>query len=306
MIFGDRLLKYSTLLTSVILLAVFFGIIFSLIHSSLPTWHKFGAEFVYGTAWNPVTGVFSALSSIIGTVLASVIALVVALPLSFGIASLATSVLPKSLRSIIAFILQMMAGVPSIIYGMWALFVLVPFVADMQPWINTHLATIPYIGSWFYAPYSIGMNIFTAGIILAIMILPILATMMLDLLAKVPSELYEASYAAGATHWETVWQIKLPFVKRGIVGSTILGLGRALGETMAVTFVIGNSHAIPSSLFSAGNTIASTIANEFTEATTQIYSSSLLALALVLMVITFATIIIARIILQKSADPNAV
>ena len=299
MLKGDLLLKRATILVACFILLLFIGIVISLCHSSALAWHSFGFGFIWHHEWNPGLNHFSALNTILGTLITSAIALLFGFPISVLIASFATKLAPHLLRGMIAFCLQLMAGITSIIYGMWGLFILAPFLAQhVQPAISAILGHIPLIGSWFVGP-PMGINLFTAGIILAIMIIPLLTTMMVDLMRRVPHDLQEAAYAQGATHWEVIRRINIPFIKKGLMGSTMLGLGRALGETMAVTFVIGNAHRLPSSLFLPGNTIASTIANEFTEATSPIYSSSLMALGLILMVITFITIICARLLLNK-------
>lgn len=299
---GDLILHNVSRFAAFLIIIVLAGIIVSLWHSSSLAWDKFGLGFIWHHTWQPEQAVFSALNTILGTLITAFIALLLGFPLSILIASYATRLAPHFLRGIIAFCLQLMAGIPSIIYGMWGLFVLSDFLADhVQPFIGSTLGQLPWVGSWF-TNTGIGINLFTAGVILAFMIVPLLTTMMVDLFRRVPHDLQEAAYAQGATHWEVIRRINIPFIKKGIVGSTMLGLGRALGETMAVTFVIGNAHMLPTSLFLPGNTIASTIANEFTEATNPLYSSSLMALGLVLMVITFITIIIARLLLKENQN----
>ena len=296
---ADSFLKNTSATIGCLILVFFIAMVISLFHASSLAWHQFGLSFIWRDVWNPNTQVFAALNTILGTLITSVLALIFGLPISVLIASFASRLAPHLLRTLIAFTLQLMAGIPSIIYGMWGLFNLAPFLsAHVQPFISATLGKLPWIGAWFVGP-PIGIGIFCAGAILAIMIIPLLTTMIMDLMRRVPHDLQEAAYAQGATHWEVIWHINLPFIRKGLIGSTMLGLGRALGETMAVTFVIGNAHLLPSSLFMPGNTIASTIANEFAEATTPLYSSSLMALGLILMVITFVTIIIARLLLRE-------
>ncbi len=296
---SDRLLSQSSKTIGVGLLFLFIAIVISLMINSHLTWHTFHLKFITHTDWNPITNQFGALTAIIGTLVTSAIAVIIALPISLAIAALTSNILPKKLSGGVGFALQILAGIPSIIYGMWGLFILAPFLAvHVQPFLTNTLGQLPLIGPLFNGP-AMGIGVFTAGVVLAIMIIPLLANMMINLFAKVPPLLTESGYATGATRYEIVKKIQLPFLRSGIIGSVILGLGRALGETMAVTFVIGNTHLLSSSLFMPGNTIASTIANEFTEATGKLYSSSIMGLALILVGITFTTIIIARLLLNR-------
>lgn len=295
----DRFLKKLCQWTAYILLLIFAALFFSLLMSSHLAFQIFGWHFVFSIDWDPVTHQFGALTSILGTVITSTIAVMIALPISLAVAVFATNILPRRGFVIISVGLQILAGIPSIIYGMWGLFIITPlFAVYIEPFLAMTLGKIPGIGIFFQGTPT-GIGILTAGFILAVMIIPLLTNMMLSLFQKVPALLKESGYASGATRWEVVRKIQLPFLRSGIIGSVILGLGRALGETMAVTFVIGNSHQLLTSLFMPGNTIASTIANEFTEATTALYSASIMGLAFILMFITFGTLIVARILLNR-------
>jgi phosphate transport system permease protein len=249
--------------------------------------------------WNPVTGQFGALAPIFGTLVTALIAMLLAIPAGFGVAVFLTELSPPVLRRPIGIAIELLAAVPSIIYGIWGLFVLAPLLqSSVQPWLIAHLGPLPLIGALFAGPpYGIGIG--TAGLVLAIMVLPYLTAVMRDVFETVPILLKEAAYGLGATTWEVVWNVVVPYARGGIVGGVMLGLGRALGETMAVTFVIGNAHRINVSLLAPGTTISATIANEFTEAVGDLYTSSLIALGLVLMAITLAVIIAARLMLRR-------
>ncbi len=299
MMIQDRRLKISSKVVASGLLVIFAAMFISLYISSDLSFKTFGWHFVWGTEWNPVTKQFSALGAIIGTLVTSAIAVIIALPVSLLVATLTTNILPKKIATCISVFLQVLAGIPSIIFGMWGLFILTPIFAQyIEPALINTLGKLPVIGALF-SDTPMGIGVLTAGFILAIMIIPLLTNMMVSLFKKVPPLLIESGYANGATRFEVVKKIQLPYLRSGIIGSVILGLGRALGETMAVTFVIGNSHKLSASLLMPGNTIASTIANEFTEATGKLYSSSIMGLAFILMFITFGTIIVARILLNR-------
>lgn len=283
---------------SLILLIV--ALLISLVTLSWPSIKTFGFHFLWSNQWDPVKQQFGALAALIGTIVTSVIAIIIAVPLSFGIAVLITNVLPKPLASIIARTVELMAGIPSIIYGMWGLFTLAPFMAThIQPWLIAHTAHIPVL-NFIFGGMSIGFGIFTAGIILAMMIIPLISSVIRDVLATAPELLKEAAYGVGATRWEVVKYILFPYTRAGILGGVILGLGRALGETMAVTFVVGNSHKLFTGLFMPGTTISATIANEFTEATGQLYPSALMELGLILFLMTFVVLAISRHFLHKA------
>ncbi len=282
-------------------LLVLAGIIVSLIVGSWPSITRFGAGFFFSSAWNPVTEDFGALVPIIGTLATSVIALAIGVPVSFGIALFLTELSPVWLRRPIGVAIELLAAIPSIIYGMWGLFVFAPFVADyLQPALINVLGPIPLIGALFQGP-PMGIGVLTAGIILAIMVIPFIAAVIRDVFEVVPAVLKESAYAVGSTTWEVVWNVVLPYTKVGVIGGIMLGLGRALGETMAVTFVIGNAHQLSSSLLAPGNSIASALANEFTEAVGDLYFSALIQLGLILFVITFIVLSLSKLLLMRLA-----
>jgi phosphate transport system permease protein len=249
--------------------------------------------------WNPVTHEFGALVPIYGTIVTSLIAMLIAVPVSFGIALFLTEVAPRWLNRPVAAAIELLAGIPSIIYGMWGLFVFVTFMADwIEPWISKHLGRIPGLGALFSGP-PLGIGMLTAGIILGIMVIPFISSVMRDVFALVPPPLRESGFALGATRWEVVWGVVLPYTRTAVVGGIFLGLGRALGETMAVTFVLGNAHDFNTSLLMPGTSIAATIANEFTEADSAIYISSLIALGFLLFVVTFIVLALAKLMLLR-------
>ncbi len=296
---SDRLFRGTTRFFAYLVLAVVSAILVSLIIGAWPALHKFGFGFLKSDAWNPVTEQFGAAVAIFGTLATSAIALFIAVPVSFGIAVFITELAPAWLKRPIGTAIELLAAIPSIIYGMWGLFVFVPvFSETVQPWMTEHLINIPILGPLVDGP-PMGIGIFTAGLILAIMILPFITAVMRDVFEVVPLVLKESAYGLGATTWEVVCGVVLPYTKVGVVGGIMLGLGRALGETMAVTFVIGNAHRISSSLFMPGSTIASTLANEFTEAVGEMYTSSLIALGLVLFLITFIVLALAKLLLMR-------
>jgi phosphate transport system permease protein len=295
----DRLFRGITRLLAYFVLLTVLAIFASLLIGAWPALQKFGAGFLVSAEWNPVTEEFGAAVAIFGTLVTSTIALIIAVPVSFGIAIFITELAPSWLKRPIGTAIELLAAIPSIIYGMWGLFVFVPLFADhVQPWVTDHLGEVPLIGYLFQGP-PMGIGMFTAGLILAIMILPFITAVMRDVFEVVPTVLKESAYGLGATTWEVVRGVVLPYTKVGVVGGIMLGLGRALGETMAVTFVIGNAHRISASLFMPGNTISSTLANEFTEAVGHIYNSSLIALGLVLFLITFIVLALAKLLLMR-------
>lgn len=262
---------------------------------------QFGFGFLTSTDWNPVTEEYGALVAIYGTVVSTVIAMLIAVPVSFGIALFLTEVAPAWLRRPLGIAIELLAGIPSIIYGMWGLFVLAPFLAEhVYPRIDEHLGSLPLVGALFAGP-PLGIGMLTAGIVLAIMIIPFISSVMRDVFQTVPNRLKESAYALGSTTFEVVWNIVLPYTRSAVIGGIFLGMGRALGETMAVTFVLGNSHNIHASLLMPGNSIAASIANEFAEATTPMYQSSLLALGFVLFLVTFVVLAIAKLMLMQLA-----
>ena len=259
----------------------------------------FGWRFIWSTDWDPVQKHFGALVPIYGTLVTAAIAMLIAVPVSFGIALFLTEIAPIWLRSWVSAAIELLAGIPSIIYGMWGLFVFVPFMANyVSPWLDEHIGPLPIIGRLFQGP-PIGLGMLSAGIVLGIMVIPFIAAVMREVFITVPVQLKESAYAVGNTTWEVVWDVVLPYTRSAVVGGIFLGLGRALGETMAVTFVLGNAHLLSASLLQPGNSIAATIANEFTEADSSIYLSSLIALGFLLFVVTFIVLAIARIMLNR-------
>ncbi|MGL6041140.1 MAG: phosphate ABC transporter permease subunit PstC, partial [Deefgea sp.] len=255
--------------------------------------------FITSTDWNPVTEQFGAWPSIRGTVISSAIALLVAVPISFGIAIFLTELSPVWLRRPLGICIELLAGVPSIIYGMWGLFVFAPLFADnVQPWLTEATAGIPFIGALFDGP-PMGIGMFTGGLILAIMVIPFVTSVMRDVFEVVPPLLKESAYGLGGTTWEVVRHIVVPYTKTGIIGGIMLGLGRALGETMAITFVIGNSMNEMNSLFDPATTISATLANEFTEAHGELYTASLIQLGLILFFITFVVLVLSKLLLLR-------
>lgn len=295
----DMLFRGTTRLCAVLVAASVLGIFVTLSMGSMPAIKKFGLRFLITNAWNPVTEIFGAVAPIYGTLVTSVIAMIIGVPVSFGIALFITELSPRWLKRPIGTAIELLAAIPSIIYGMWGLFIFAPIFSDhIQPWLTDRIADWPVVGQLVEGP-PMGIGMFTAGLILAIMVIPFMAAVMRDVFEVVPTVLKESAYGLGATTWEVVWHIVLPYTKIGVVGGMMLGLGRALGETMAVTFVIGNAHHVNVSLFMPGNTISSTLANEFTEAVTPIYTASLIELGLVLFLITFVVLAIAKFLLLR-------
>ena len=280
-------------------LALFAGVIAALIIGALPALRAFGLSFLIDESWNPVTERFGALAPIYGTVITSLIAMLIAVPIGLGIAMFLSEICPPWLRRPIGIAVELLAGIPSIIYGIWGLFVLAPFLqSTVQPALINLFGSVPVLSYLFAGPpYGIGM--LTAGLILAIMVLPFIASVSRDLFQAVPPVLKEAAYGVGATRWEVFRYVVVPYVRVGLFGAIMLGLGRALGETMAVTFVIGNAHKISASVLAPGTTISATIANEFTEAVGDLYTASLIALGLILFAITFIVLAAARYLLSR-------
>ncbi|MDY7579597.1 phosphate ABC transporter permease subunit PstC [Herbaspirillum sp. RTI4] len=294
----DFLFHKITLTFALTVLLMLGGIIVSLFIGAWPAFHAFGPGFITSSEWNPMTEQYGALVPIVGTLVTSFIALLIAFPISFGIALFLTEICPARLRQSLGIAVELLAGVPSIIYGMWGLFIFAPLFAEyVQPALKATLGQVPVIGELFAGP-TMGIGILTAGLILSVMIIPFIASVMRDVFEVVPAVLKESAYGLGCTRWEVVRKVVLPYTKNGVVGGVMLGLGRALGETMAVTFVIGNSHRLSWSLFAAGNSIASTLANEIAEASTELHVSTLFALGLILFVITFIVLSIAKLMLM--------
>jgi phosphate transport system permease protein len=295
----ERVFSGTTLAMALLVLAVLGGVMIALVHGAWPALARFKFAFLVRQVWNPVTDEYGALGAIYGTLVTSLISMLFAVPISFGIAIFLTELAPAWLKRPVGIAIELLAAVPSIIFGVWGLFVFAPMLQETaQPWIINTLGAIPGVGALFQGP-PFGIGVLTAGIVLAVMIIPFISAVMRDVFETVPDVLKESAYGLGATTWEVIWQVVVPYSRAGIVGGTMLGLGRALGETMAVTFVIGNAHEISTSLLAPGTTISATIANEFTEATTALYKSSLIALGALLFVITFSVIAAARLMLLR-------
>jgi len=296
---GDTRFRHLTFAAALLVLAVFLGLIVSLTTGAWPALSTFGFGFFVTTVWNPVTEKFGALVPIYGTLITSALAMLVAVPVGIGIAVFLTEICPGPLKRPIGIAIELLAGIPSIIYGIWGLFVFAPyFQAQLQPWLIDVFADVPVLSDIFAGP-PYGIGVFTASLILSIMILPSITAVTRDVFDTVPAVLKESAYALGSTTWEVVWSVVLPFTRSGVVGGAMLALGRALGETMAVTFVIGNAHRISESVFAPGTTISAAIANEFTEAVGDLYTSSLIALGLTLFVITTLVLGTAELMLHR-------
>ena len=296
---GDILFGGLTRGAAIVTLLLLGGIIVSLAISAWPSIQTFGARFLWTAEWDPPADVYGALVPIYGTIVTSLIALIIAVPVSFGIALFLTELSPAWLRRPLGTAIELLAAVPSIVYGMWGLLVFAPIFGEyFQKPLAATVGQLPVIGKLFQgAPLGIGL--LCAGVILAIMIIPYIASVMRDVFEVTPVLLKESAYGVGCTTWEVMWNVVLPYTRAGVIGGVMLGLGRALGETMAVTFVIGNAHKISPSLLAPGTTISATIANEFTEAVGDLYTSSLIALGLILFVITFIVLAAARYMLLR-------
>src|SRR5215470_9086556 len=295
----DSVYRWLTRAAAIGVLAILGGVIVSLFFGSLPALREFGFSFLTEQRWNPVTEKFGALAPVYGTVVTSFIAMLIAVPVGLMIAVFLTELCPKMLRRPIGIAIELLAGIPSIIYGIWGLFVFAPFLQEtLQPALITIFGNVPVLSALFEGPpYGIGM--LTASLVLAIMVLPFITSISRDVFEAVPPVLKEAAYGLGCTTWEVVRFVVLPYARVGVIGGVMLGLGRALGETMAVTFVIGNAHKVSASILHPGTTISATIANEFTEAVGDLYTSSLIALGLILFVITFIVLAAARFLLMR-------
>jgi phosphate transport system permease protein len=295
----DNLFHLITRLAAFAVLAILSGVIISLIIGSIPAIRAFGLEFPFSQSWNPVTEKFGALAPIYGTLVTSFIAMLIAVPVGLMVAFFLTELCPMFLRRPIAIAIELLAGIPSIIYGIWGLFVFAPFMQEyIQPALIAIFGNVPVLSSLFAGP-PYGIGVLTASLILAIMVLPFITAISRDVFAAVPPVLKEAAYGLGCTTWEVARYVVLPYTRVGVIGGVMLGLGRALGETMAVTFVIGNAHKVSASLLAPGTTISATIANEFTEAVGELYTSSLITLGLILFIITFAVLAAARLMLAR-------
>ena len=294
---GETLFHAACLAAATMLLIVLGGVVISLAIGGWPAFQQFGLGFLTSSEWNPVTEVYGAAGPVVGTLVTAFLSLAMALPLAMGVAIFLVEFCPRAIAQPVAIAVELLAGIPSIVYGMWGLFVLAPWFAEH---VQLPLIMEAEPGSWqekLFSGIPNGANIFTASVILAIMILPYMAAVFRELFMTVPAQLREAAYGLGCTPFEVIRAVIIPYVRRGVVGVVMLGLGRALGETMAVTFIIGNAHGFPDSIFASGSTIASTIANEFAEATSEMHSAALVALGLVLFLITFGVLAIARALL---------
>jgi phosphate transport system permease protein len=295
----DTTFRWLTLAAAIAVLIILGGVIASLVQGSIPAFQAFGFSFLTTEVWNPVTDRYGALAPVYGTIVTSLIAMLIAVPVGLGIAIFLSELCPEILRRPIGIAIELLAGIPSIIYGIWGLFVFAPFLQQyVQPGLIALFGHVPVFSVLFAGPpYGIGM--LTAGFILAIMVLPFITAISRDVFNTVPQLLKEAGYGGGCTTWEVVRFIVIPYTRVGILGGVMLGLGRALGETMAVTFVIGNAHKISASLLAPATTISAVIANEFTEAVSDLYTSALIELGLILFVITFFVLAIARFMLMR-------
>ncbi len=296
---SDLVFHYLTRAAAIAVLVILGGIIVSLMHGAWPALRTFGVDFLLQQSWNPVTEKFGAVAPMYGTIVTSLIAMLIAVPVGLFIALFLTELCPMSLRRPIGIAIELLAGIPSIIYGIWGLFVFAPFLQEfVQPLLIGLFGPVPILSDLFAGP-PYGIGVLTAGLILAIMVLPFITSISRDVFEAVPPVLKEAAYGIGCTTWEVARFVVLPYARVGVVGGIMLGLGRALGETMAVTFVIGNAHRISGSILAPGTTISATIANEFTEAVGDLYTSALIALGLILFVITFIVLACARLMLMR-------
>jgi phosphate transport system permease protein len=296
---GDVVFEGITRLFALLVLGALAAILVALAISAWPALQKFGPAFFVTDAWNPVKGLFGGLAPIYGTLVTAALALLIGVPVSFGIAIFLTEMCPPVLKRPLGTAVELLAAIPSIIYGMWGLFVFAPWFAEhAQPALTATLGRLPVIGTLFQGAPS-GIGFFTAGVILSVMVIPFIASVMRDVFEIVPTVLKESAYGLGATTWEVVWNVVLPYTRIGVIGGIMLGLGRALGETMAVTFVIGNAYRISAGLFNPGNSIASALANEFNEAADPVHRASLIALGLVLFVLTFIVLAASRWLIAR-------
>jgi phosphate transport system permease protein len=299
--FSDKIFSNVTIIFALVIVAILIGLVIVLATGAMPAITRFGFSFFTSSTWDPVKEVFGALPAIYGTLLSSLIGLLIAVPISLGAAIFLVELSPKWLQGPASLIIEMLAAIPSVIIGLWGLFVLVPVVRKpIETWLGSHLGSLPLFQGQIF-----GVSFLAAGIILAIMIIPIITAVSRDAIKAVPNEQREAMFALGATRWETIQRAVLPYCRSGIIGGIILGLGRALGETMAVTMVIGNSYKLTPSLFSPGATIASTIANQFNEAAAGVPVGSLIELALILFGVTLLVNVIARTLVWRMTSVKA-
>jgi phosphate transport system permease protein len=298
----DIVFAWLTRSVAFFVLVILAGILVSLCVAAWPSIKAFGLNFLITTEWNPPMQKFGAVVPIYGTLVTSAIALIIAVPVSFGIALFLTELAPVWMRRPLGVAIELLAAIPSIVYGMWGLLVFAPIFADkVQPALTATLGKLPFIGALFQGP-AMGIGLLSAGVILAIMIIPFIASVMRDVFAVTPVMVKESAYGLGCTTWEVVWNVVLPHSKAGVVGGVILGLGRALGETMAITFVIGNTNFLSSSsLYMPGNSITSALANEFGEASPGLHTSALMELGLLLFVITLIVLMLSKLFLARLA-----
>ena len=297
---NDRLFRWILAATAIFVLFTLAAAALSMLWGGRSVLQSEGLSFFTSSDWNPVEDKYGALVPIYGTIVTAIIAMLIAVPVSFGIAFFLTEVAPRWLRGPVGTAIELLAGIPSIIYGMWGFFVLMPVMREsIIPWMDEHMGALPVIGRLFQGP-PIGAGMLTSGIVLSIMVIPFISSVMREVFLTVPSRLKESAYALGSTKWEVSWDIVLPYTRSAVIGGIFLGLGRALGETMAVAFVIGNSVQFTASLLEPSSTIAALIANDFGEAT-ETYRSALLLLGFVLFIVTFIVLALARLMLMKLA-----
>ncbi len=297
----DAIFARSTQFFAMLVLVTLLAILGSLVYGAWPTITQVGPKFLVDGAWDPVRSLFGGLAPLWGTIITATIAMIIAVPVSFGIAIFLTEMCPPVLKRPLGTAVELLAAIPSIIYGMWGLFVFAPLFGEyVQPALTATVGKLPIIGILFQGQ-PIGIGVLSAGIILSVMVIPFTASVMRDVFETTPAILKESAYGLGATTWEVMWNVVLPYTKTGVVGGVMLGLGRALGETMAVTFVIGNAYNISLKLFDPGNSIASSLANEFNEASDPLHLSALISLGLVLFLLTFCVLAASRWMLSSLA-----
>jgi phosphate transport system permease protein len=295
----DAIFARATQFFALLVLVTLLAIIGSLVVGSWPTLSSTGLKFFVSDSWDPVRKLFGGMAPLWGTLITAIIALVIAVPVSFGIAIFLTEICTPKLKRPLGTAVELLAAIPSIIYGMWGLFIFAPLFAEtLQPFVTKTLGSLPLIGIVFQGAPN-GFGVFTAGMILSIMVIPFIASVMRDVFETTPAILKESAYGLGATTWEVVWNVVLPYTKAGVIGGIMLGLGRALGETMAVTFVIGNAYNISAKLFEPGNSIASSLANEFNEASDPAHLSALITLGLTLFLLSFCVLSASRWMLSS-------
>lgn len=295
----ERIFYFLTFSSSLFVLILFGALIFSLSSGAWLALSTFGWSFLTTVNWDPVQDQFGALGPMTGTLVTSILALLMAVPVCFGIAIFLTELAPKRLRTLLGTLIELLAAIPSVIYGMWGLFIFAPYFAkNISPWISHTIGPLPIVGPFFQGP-PMGIGVFSASVILAVMIVPYITAIMRDVFLIVPPILKESAFGLGSTTWEVAFKVVLPYTRNGVIGGILLGLGRALGETMAVTFVIGNSHNLTKSLLMPGSTISSTLANEFSEAVSPMHTSALVGLGLILFAITFIVLVLSKLLLLK-------